>query len=456
MDAHETLAGLFTAGPHPRQQANARRPEYPRAMAESVEVVIVGAGLAGLTCALALQAEGVDVRVLEAGDGVGGRVRTDEVHGFLLDRGFQLLNPSYRMVGSLVDLDALDLQTFTAGLAVRSSRHSELLVLADPVREPQLIAQTLRSGKLHPASLGALARWVAPAANPDALIRGDKEDQPRRESMDDIGLLGPLRRLIDTFLAGMTLEDDGSTSTAFTRLLVRSLMKGTPGVPAQGMQALPEQLAARLARPVELNTRVVQVSPGPRPSVHTQAGEQVEAELVVVATDPGSYGELTGQEPRPGKGVTTHWFATDQAPTDLSLLVIDQSRESGPVLNTAVLSNVAPNYAPAGQHLVQTSSLLPSSGTPPTDEEVLAHAAKIYGAKVETWSLLRRDDIGYALPAQPAPFIARHSMMVADGVIAAGDHRDTASIQGAMTSGRRAAEGFLQRRSGEVADPTGE
>ena len=107
-------------------------------MPAQTEVVVVGAGLAGLTCALTLQEHGVSVRVLEASDGVGGRVRTDVVDGFRLDRGFQVLNPAYPMVKELVDLKALDLQKMTAGVAIRSARTAELLVVADPGREPQL------------------------------------------------------------------------------------------------------------------------------------------------------------------------------------------------------------------------------------------------------------------------------------------------------------------------------
>src|SRR5699024_8128925 len=128
------------------------------------EVVIVGAGLAGLTCALTLEAEGVPVRVLEASDAVGGRVRTDEVDGSLLDRGFQVLNPAYPMLRTdLVDLDALDLKPFKNAVAIRSPRHADFVVLADVRREPALIAQTFASGKLHPASIAALARWYGPS-----------------------------------------------------------------------------------------------------------------------------------------------------------------------------------------------------------------------------------------------------------------------------------------------------
>ena len=408
-----------------------------------------------MTCALTLEEAGVDVLVLEASDGVGGRVRTDVVDGFLLDRGFQVLNPGYPMLADRVDMDALGLRPLTAGVGVRSSREEDLLVLADPVREPQLLPQTLRSGKLHPASLAALARWAAPARNTEAILRGDKPDSSRKESMDAAGLLGPLRRIVDAVISGMVLEDTGETSTAFTHLLARSLTMGTPGLPAAGMQALPEQLSARLRTPVQLHTRAESVSAAvpaasERARLRTHDGQEYEADLVVIATDPISAQDLTGVTTRAGRGVSTHWYAAPQAPTDLSLLVIDQRAEHGPVVHTAVVSNVAPTYAPAGQSLIQASTLLPTDGPGASDGEVLRHTGEIYGVDTTQWRLLRRDDVRYAIPVQLPPYQDRYDLHVDEGLIMAGDHRDTASIQGAMVSGHRAAEGFLARRAGHV------
>lgn len=405
------------------------------------DVVIVGAGLSGLSCAVTLQEAGIPARVLEAGDAVGGRVRTDEVDGFLLDRGFQLLNPAYPMVRTLIDTDALDLHPFSAGLACRSDRTGELLTLADPVREPQLLPATLRSGKVHPASLGALARWFAPALREEWVL-GGSDDVTRKESMDRAGLHGPLRHVVDTFLAGVLLEDDGSTSAAFTLLLARAFVSGRPSLPARGMQQLPEQLACLLHRPVELDTPVASVGPG---SVTTAGGEEIACDLVVVATDPTTAEQLTGRPSPAGKGVTTHWFAVDEAPVDHTLLLIDQRKVQGPVLNTCVMSNAAPGYAPEGQHLVQASSLWRDGQEPAGDGDVVADLAELYGVDTSSWRLLRRDDIRYALPVQPAPFTEREDMEVAPGLVVCGDHTDTASINGAIVSGRRAAQGWIDR-----------
>lgn len=408
------------------------------------EVLIIGAGVAGLTCAADLATAGLDVTVLEASDTVGGRVRTDVIDGYQLDLGFQVFNPSYPLVQDLVDVEALDLRPFTAGVACRSDRQEDLLVLADVRREPQLIGATLRSGKLHPASLASLARWYAPVLN-EAWRADHHEDETLREALDRVGLRGPLRSILDHFLTGVLLEDAGTTSNAFALKLARSFLRGTPSLPAAGMQAFPQQLHDRLpAGTVQFGRRVEEVSGG---KVRTADGEELTADLVVVATDPQTAQRLTGRTVPEAKGCTTHWFAMDEAPTDLKLLVLDERATAGPVVNTAVLTNVAPEYAPPGRHLVQATCLLPSSRDAVTDEAVREALSGIYATDTSSWDLLRRDDIPYALPAQPAPFRRRQELEVEPGLIVTGDWCATGSVQGAMSSGRRAAEGWLQRRS---------
>jgi phytoene dehydrogenase-like protein len=215
------------------------------------DVVVVGAGLAGLACARTLEHAGLDVTVLERSDAVGGRVQTETVDGFRCDRGFQLLNPAYPAVGRLIDVGALRLATFEAGVAVRR-RDGGLAVLADPRRAPKLIGATLRSGYLDAGELSQLVRWVAPALGPVSRLTG-APDTTLAASLDAAGVTGRLRQeVLERFLAGVLADDTGRTSAAFVRLLLRSFLLGTPGVPAQGMQALPEQIASGLRRPVRL------------------------------------------------------------------------------------------------------------------------------------------------------------------------------------------------------------
>ncbi|GAB2583559.1 NAD(P)/FAD-dependent oxidoreductase [Kribbella endophytica] len=448
-------------------------------------MIVVGAGLAGLNCALTLQSRGLAVSILEAADAVGGRVRTDRIDGYLCDRGFQLLNPAYPAVRRYVDLAALDLHAFTAGVAVAGAAGTT--VLADPRRSPWLLGRTLVSGYLSPKELARLGAWAAPAlgrvdrllaeasgqapgapspgaASPGAPPPGATPpgatppgaeapgrsalhpgsvtggDLSLRESLDRAGVDGRLRReVLEPFLAGVLAEADGATSAAFVRLLLRSFLLGTPSLPAGGMSALPEQLAARLREPVQLSRPATAVRGGDEVVVDTVDGE-LRARAVVIATDPSAAAELVQLRAPQLKGLSTYWFTTDEPPRTDKLLVVD-GRRDGPVVNTAVMSNVAPSYAPPGQHLIQATTLWPTEAV---ESEVRIQLTRMYGRSAGAWQLVVRHDIPEALPHQPPPLAARRPVALGEGRFVAGDHRDTVSIQGALVSGRRAANAVTQ------------
>lgn len=404
--------------------------------ADEPDVIVVGAGLAGLRCAVLLAERGLAVEVLEASDGVGGRVRTDVVDGFRCDRGFQLLNPAYPALRRSADLAALDLHPFAPGVAVATDSGTK--VVADPRRSPGLLGRTLTSGYVRPVELARLSAWAAPSLGPvTRLLAG--ADVPRQESLDRAGVTGKWRtEILEPFLAGVLAENDGTTSAIFTRLLLRSFLLGTPAVPGAGMAALPEQLARRLPVPVELNTRVTAVASGP--SVITATGRR-SARAVVVATDPGAAASLVPVDLPRMKGLRTYWFATDQAPRSDRLLLID-GRRTGPVANTVVMSNVAPACAPPGRHLVQATTLSPAAAG---EREVRAQLSRMYGTPAHGWDLVVRHDIPAAQPEQLPPLQVRRPVDLGDGLFVAGDHRDTASVQGALVSGRRAAAAVAAR-----------
>ncbi|MBB2923021.1 NAD(P)/FAD-dependent oxidoreductase [Cellulomonas cellasea] len=401
------------------------------------DVVVVGAGIAGLECARTLHERGLRVVVLEAADEVGGRIRSERVDGFTVDRGFQVLNPAYPAVRARVDVAALDLRPLLPGVAVR--RDDGLALLADPRRAPRHLRETLGSGYVRPRELVALARWAAPALGPvRRLLAGPDEAFGR--SLDAHGVHGRLRReVLEPFLAGVLGEDDGSSSAQFVRLLVRMFLLGTPGVPAAGMGAFPAQLArdlpdVRLGHAVERVERVDGVgrSAGGR-RVHTAAGS-LTTRAVVVATDAPAAARLTGVTVPAMKGLVTWWYATDEPPATAGVVVVD-GRRRGPVVNAAVMSAAAPSYAPPGQGLVQVTALL--HGAAPAEADARRQAGEMFGVGTSSWRELARHEIPAALPVQPAPLSTRRPVHLGDALFVCGDHRDTASSQGALVSGRR-------------------
>lgn len=407
------------------------------------DVVVIGAGLAGLQAARGLQELGKSVVVLESSDEVGGRIRTETIDGFLCDRGFQVLNPAYPALRASVDLPALELQSFGVGAIVRDG--DKVTTLAHPLRYPSHAVETLLSRHVPLSDVAALGRWIGPT-----LLGGGRDAEPERDqsldaSFDKAGLTGRLRRdLLDTFLAGVLSTATGRSSANYVRQLVRYFVLGAPGLPSRGMRALPEQIAATLHEPVRLGTQahsVEETSAGVR--VTTDRGT-ILARAAVVAVDPQHLTELTGQEPPATHGLTTWWFRAPGEPRTGPFLLIDASRPgggpAGPIWNTAVISEVAPSYAPRGQNLVQATTLLDASDGSATEQDVRRDLARLYGTSTTNWEVLAHHVIPHALPTQPPPLVDRGPELLGERTIVTGDHRETGSIQGALVAGCRAAK----------------
>ncbi len=400
------------------------------------DVIVIGAGLAGLACARALTDAGIACAVWEGSDDIGGRVRTDVVDGFRCDRGFQVLNPAYPAVKRHVDVRALGLGRFDRGVAVRTDDGLHAIAI-DP-RHPAELFHAARATGIGLGSVVPLARWFAPTLRPPRSWLG-QPDRSLGEGLADSGVMAPARdRLLVPFLSGVVLGDPLAASEQFVRLVVRSMALAAPGVPAQGMTALPHQLAAGLAEAVELN-RVVRGVARDGEGWRVQADDASEvAKAVVIATDARAAGELAGTPVPAMHGCVTDWFACPAAPSPTRLVCID-SRAGAVLANTAVMSNVAPSYAPAGGHLVQATCVWRDGEAPPSVADVQHAAGDVYQADPSAWRHLVRHEIRDALPAQPPPLEPRRDVALGDGRFVCGDHRDTASIQGALVSGRRTA-----------------
>lgn len=406
-----------------------------------LDAVVVGGGLAGLAAARHLSVHGRQVAVIEAADTVGGRVRTDRRDGLLLDHGFQVYNPAYPEAARVLDHAALDLRSFVPGVQTRTSRGP--VRLGDPRRRPQWAPGALAPGTGSLLGKARFAAYLLRTAMTPVPIVLSRPDSSARAALDHaVGDDDFVETVLRPFLAGVFLEPDLATSRHFLDLVLRSFASGTPSVPAAGMQAIPEQLAAALpAGTVRLATPALAVAPG---VVRTPDGE-LRARAVIVATDPVTAGRLLpGIDVPTGRSVTTWYFLADCPAEALvdgePVIVVDRQ---GPVVNTVVLTHAAPSYASGGRVLV-SASVLGAHESSAIDHAVRAHLSLLYGVPTSRWDLVDRYAIPYALPAFDPPASVRRPVALADGLIVAGDHRDTPSIQGAMVSGRRAAAAVLR------------
>ncbi|MEU2157634.1 NAD(P)/FAD-dependent oxidoreductase [Streptomyces sp. NPDC019396] len=400
------------------------------------DTVVIGAGLAGLACASDLCRAGRRVALLEASDGPGGRMRTDRRDGFLLDRGFQVFNTSYPQVKRRVDLRSLRLRPLTPGIVVHTPTGPVLL--ADPTRRPGAAGALLPGRVLTARDLVALSALTArDAVLPAASLKG-RPDRSTAAALSRAGLSeGAIDRVLRPFLSGVFLEDRLETSARFFHLVWRSLIRGSLGLPSAGISAVPTQLAGGLPDGVlRLETTVAEITDS---GVLLADGSEVPATVIVVATDATTAARLLpGLAVPDGRTVTTYYHAADSTPLAEPTLVVDCT---GAVLNTCVLSEVAPAYAPPGTVLISTSVL--GADRPGMADAVLGHLAELYDTDTSAWQQVAVYTIEGALPAMLPPWPLSRTTRFGPGRYVCGDHRATGSVQGALASGTRAAREVL-------------
>lgn len=420
-------------------------PSSPQNLPTTAEVVVVGAGVAGLAAARHLSAAGLEVVVVEASDGIGGRVRSDVVGAFRVDRGFQLVNPGYPEVARVLDVDALDLQPFDAGVAVH--RGGRVDTVRDPRRHPTAVLEALRFPLGSAKEKAALVKWALRSLSTADL---KSPDGGWSDGLDEAGVHGELRwSVVEPFLAGVLGEVDGTTSRRFVDLLVRSFVRGTPGLPAAGVQAVPDQLAAGLpAGSVVTGVEVRHVGHGPRSLVVETVAGGLSTQAIVVATDGHAAGHIVpGFGSERANALSTFWFAAPVSPAPASrsrLLHLDGDR-TGPVVNSAVVSAVAPGYVLAGgdHRALLAATVLGEDTSADVQTRVRAQLGRVYSADASQWTLVAAQSIPHALPVAAPPFEGPQPVRVDEGVYVAGDHRENPSLQGALVSGRRAADAVL-------------
>ena len=383
----------------------------------SAEVLVVGAGLAGLSAAITLESAGVDVMVIEASDRAGGRIASDEINGFICDRGFQLINAKYP---ALQELDVIKEIDFIPAprvieVAIGDRRH--------PIGDPRQLPWTAlnKATGTIPEKL-ALLRFIVGKA---------KAGQSIGEALRNTGTC--YDRVLRPFLQGVFLTDPDNVDAIYGHSIIKSFVNGNPGVPRNGVGELPKALAKRVSN-IVYNTRVDRID---LTSVHTNNGTYT-ADKIVIATDATTATQLLGLTEVPHMaGCITWYHAVSQNPSGSGRLVVDGQRR-GPIINTVVMSDISANYAPSGQHLVSTTTELNV-----TESDVRRHLAVVWGTGTHDWQFIAKYEIPAALPIHNVGRALSQSMKINEHHFVAGDHRSVPSQQGALFSGRLVAQLLL-------------
>lgn len=382
------------------------------------KVIVIGAGLAGLSAGLTLQNEGIEVTILESSDRPGGRVTSDEIEGYICDRGFQLINANYpeiQKLGLIREIDFVSAQS-----VIEIARDENRIRVGDPRSAFFSVFNTATGSLLE--KIGLLKY----------LIRS-KPASSVGEELKSRGLGKTYERVLRPFLTGVFLADPLLVNSEYGRTAIKHFVTGNSGLPQNGVRAFSEALASRI-NDIQYG---VQVNSIKNNVIKTSRGKYV-ADAIIVATDATTAAQLLDLPEVPQLvGCTTWYHSSKISPTTSKSLIVD-SQNRGPVVNTLVISNMMPSYAPAGKNLISSTSILPT-----TESEVRRHLSLLYGTDTRNWKLIAKYEIPSALPLAGLETKLASGAHVKDSIYVAGDYKSAPSQNGALLSGRLAALSVL-------------
>lgn len=405
------------------------------------KVLIVGAGLAGLTCAKVLHEAGQDVRVLEASNGIGGRVRTDHsADGFLLDRGFQTFFTAYPAAREHLDYKALNLSPFASNATIikdgKWHRMGSLLTTSDKLRMLRM--------------RGAARRRSLDKIFHGRMRKGDRSvyDELRRRHFSEEGFIASFAR---PYLGAILLDRELSTSARMLYFVFKMLASGKMVIPEGGMGEITAQLAAHLPPSgIRLETRVEGIVEADERAVGVTltGGEEMQGDAVVIATDAPTAAALTGLEaPTEGMSAACVYFASTEKLYDGPALLLNANPNAF-VNHAAQISNLSDAYAPKGQHLLSANVL----GAPEmSDADLVARCREDMASWFPGKNVAKLRQVGlyrikFAQLRQPPGVFATlpPNATPTAALFLAGEYTESSNINGAMRSGANAAQAVLR------------
>lgn len=418
-------------------------------MSVARKAIIAGAGLSGLTAARALQRAGHDAIIFEASDGVGGRVRTDIIDGYQLDRGFQVMFTAYPALKEELDYEKLNLHDFEPGAMILFEGKKHILV--DPIRVPARILQGAFSSLLSVRDKLKTVRLTRHLSKMSVEDIFKMQDSTMSAYLLDFGFsMNYLERFIRPFYGSIFLERELDTSVRMFAFVFKMLAEGQTVVPEKGMGELGKQLAEGLKPDtLHLNSPVQElVRRGGRVvGVRLEDGTFLEADGVILATEADSAAQLAGRE------LSVEWRSSTELsfampePLHAEKLITLFADKNTLVNSAAAISNVAPSYSPTGKHLLSATIINDCDPSTQLEKRVVDYfKTQFPKANPESWTLLRICKVKKAQFAQPVGIWSRisKSSVAQPGLFFAGEFSSSSSLNGAIIAGKQAAQEFIE------------
>jgi protoporphyrinogen oxidase len=407
---------------------------------EKEKIYIIGAGLSGLVTALELERAGFSPVILESSDRIGGRIKTDQIDGFLLDQGFQILNTAYPELNRYLDLNALHLKEFDAGAIIFKGK--ECVFVNYPLRNPlkglgmafSKVGTFSDKMKMFRLTLKLKKKTV------EAIF--EEESIPTHQYLTELGFSDLIiENFFMPFFRGIFLEKHLNTSSRIFEFLFKMFATGKAAIPERGMGEIPAMLRSQLSRTqIYFDTPVDRVD---GKSIRLKNGEIIESDRIVIAVQPDLVmRQLQGQFSFPRRAITLYFSLQRSFISEPIIGLVARDRL---INNFTFLTDVASNYSTNGRALLCVTVLESSLDEEELIKAVLAELEEISGISGEYFRFVKAYHIDNALPflEDPKYSIPMTECKITDHVFLAGDYLLYGSINAAMNSGRTAAEAVV-------------
>jgi protoporphyrinogen oxidase len=417
---------------------------------QNEKVIIIGAGIAGLTAAIELEKAGFKPTILESTDRIGGRVKTDLINGYLLDHGFQVLLTAYPEAQHYLDYEKLDLKKFSPGALIIDAKNGSY-VISDPLRQPSSFFNMLFSPVGSFSDKIKIFKWnrALKKLSIDEIFA--KSDKTSLEFLTEKGFSNEIiNQFFKPFFGGIFLENRLDTSSRMLEFVFKMFGEGYATVPREGMKAIPEMLASNLTQTeIKFNQRVEKVG---LKKVELDNGDELEADVIIIATKPDELlPQLIGQFSEDQFVINLN-FSSDIDPIGKSLIALVPD-DKYLINNISVMNNTSSSYAPEGRYLLSVSV------TQNYEENDKDLRRRIFKELVEVFPELENATLQhlktyYIDNALPKIEDFQNKMKpshskIQTGIYLAGDYLLNGSINAAMASGRYAAHAVFEDLKGK-------
>ncbi len=398
------------------------------------KIAIIGAGLSGLAAALELKKLGHQIKVFDQSVKVGGRVQSDHIDGYTLDRGFQVLLPSYEMAQHYFDYEDLKLSGFQPGAQIYNQSSQKFNIISDPLRDPSTLLVTVFNSV---ASLKDKYLILKLKLNTKNFEMKSLSNTTTYSGLKEFGFSDKfINGFLKPFFSGVFLEKELSLDFNFFKYLFSKFNSSQAVLPLGGMGALSEQMAKSLSQEeLKLGIKVESFTQN---SVQTQnAGEKFDHVICAMGQDQaqkvgGLKLKAESESAETYRPVVTSYFTTPSEKHSSKYLYLLPGHK---VNHVACLTAVQKSYAPKGQVLYSVNSIESEARDP---KEIIQSLVPVFGeTEMKTWSHLKTYEIKKALPKN---FLNQDKTLSQNGILYIGDYTQHPSIQGALESGYKCAQ----------------